>query len=99
METTKKRANFILVKYYCYVVDTLPYCVINILCERYCKQQKLSDRKVSQLTGFHSNVRETFVGFASVVLKILKKAIAHKMHQQNFCILSNLRKPQNFSLA
>ena len=44
----------------------------------YCKQQKLSERKVSQFTRFYPNVRKTFAVFGSFVLK---KAIA----QLNIC--------------
>ena len=36
---------------------------------KYCKQQKLSERKVLWLTGFHSNVEKTFVSQASSALK------------------------------
>ena len=41
-------------------------------------------RKVLQFTGFHSNVGKTFAGYASSVLKVLKKAIAQKIHWKTF---------------
>ena len=37
----------------------------------YRKLQKLSERKVSQFTGFHPNVGKTFAVFAPSVLKVL----------------------------
>ena len=65
----------------------------------YCKRQKLSERKVLRFNRFHSNVGKTFVGLISSVLKVLKKAIAQKIHQENFHAFLNLRKSQNFSPA
>jgi len=48
----------------------------------YRKQQKLSERKVSWLTGFNPNVGKTFVAFfASSAWKILKKAVANMIYQ------------------
>ena len=55
-----------------------------------------SERKVSRLTRFHSNVGKTFTGLTSFVLKMLKKAIAHKIHRKTFVFR---QKPQNFSPA
>ena len=56
------------------------------------KRQKLSKKKVSQFTGFHSNIRKTFAGLTSSALKVLKKAIAQKIHRENFRALSKIRK-------
>ena len=53
----------------------------------YRKQQNLSERKVSRFTGFHSNVEKIFAGLALSVLKMLKKAIAQKIYQENYIIL------------
>ena len=47
----------------------------------YREQQKLSERKVLWITGFHPDVRKIFAVFASSVWKVLKKATA----QQNIC--------------
>ena len=56
----------------------------------YLKRQKLNERKVLQFTGFHPNVGKTFAGLASSVLKVLKKAIAIKVHHENFRVLSKI---------
>ena len=45
------------------------------------------DKKVLRFTGFHSDVGKDFAGLASFVLKVLQKAIAHKIHGENFCAL------------
>ena len=63
----------------------------------YRKRQKLSERKVSQFTEFHSNVGKIFTGLASFVLKVLKKAIAQKIHWENLHFVENLRILRNFS--
>ena len=43
-----------------------------------------------QFTGFHSNLGKTFVGFASSVLKVPQRAFAHKIHRENFRVLSKI---------
>ena len=58
----------------------------------YRKRQKLSERKASRFTGFHSNVGKTFAGSVSSVLKALRKAITQKIHRENLCGLSNSMK-------
>ena len=59
---------------------------------KYHKRLKLSKRKVSQFTGFHSNVGKTYADLVSSILKVLKKAIAQKIHWENFRILSKICK-------
>ena len=58
--------------------------------DTYCKQQKLSKRKVLQFTQFHLDAGKAFTGLASSVLKVLQKAIAHKIHWENFHISSKI---------
>ena len=41
---------------------------------------KVTKVKVSRFIGFHSSVGKTFADLASSVLKVLKKAIAQKIH-------------------
>ena len=43
-------------------------------------------KEVSRSTGFHSNIGKTFAGLAPSVLKVLKRAIAKKIYQENLCI-------------
>ena len=50
----------------------------------------VNERKVLQFTGCHANVGKTFTGLASSVMKVLQKAIAHKIYRENFCILSKI---------
>ena len=50
---------------------------------------RLSERKVSRFTGFHSNVGKTFAVFASSVSKVLP-AIAQSIHRENFSVLSKI---------
>ena len=60
---------------------------------KYFERQKLSNRKVSQLTGFHPNVRKTLAVFALSIRKLLKKAIAQlNICRENFCGSSKIRK-------
>ena len=63
-----------------------------LLIVNYCKRERLSERKVSWFTEFHLNVGKTFASVASSVLKELKKAIAQKIHRENFCVLSKFHK-------
>ena len=44
----------------------------------YCKRHKLNEKKILR---FNPNVGKTFAGLALSVLKVLKKAIAQKIHQ------------------
>ena len=50
------------------------------------KGQKLSERKVLQFTRFHSNLSRISFHASS------KKAIAHKIYRENFCVLSKIHK-------
>ena len=67
--------------------------------DTYCKRQKLSKRKNLRFTQFHLDVGKTFTDLASSVLKVLQKAIAHKIHWENFHILSKICENRIFSLT
>ena len=59
----------------------------------YHKRQKLSKRKVSGFTRFHTNVGKTFAVIVSTVWKVQKNAIAElSFRQENFCDSSKIRK-------
>ena len=64
----------------------------NELILTYCKRQKLSKRKVSQFTGFHSIVGNTFAFLALSALKVLRKNIAQKILRENFLVSSKILK-------
>ena len=65
----------------------------------YCKQQKLSERKVLRFTGFHSNVGKTFTGLASSVLTALRKAIAQKIHWEKLLCFIKIPKSHKTFLS
>ena len=41
--------------------------------------------------GFHAIVEKTFMGLASSLLKVLQKAIVHKIHRENFSVSLKIR--------
>ena len=43
---------------------------------KYRKKQKLREKEITKLTGFHPNVGKTFVVFPSSAWKVLRKTIA-----------------------
>ena len=64
--------------------------------EYYCKRHKLNEKKILR---FNPNVGKTFAGLALSVLKVLKKAIAQKIHQESFHILSKICKNRKTFLS
>ena len=61
----------------------------------YHNRQKLSERKVSRFTGFHSNVGKALMGLASSVLK--ESRCSKDSSGQFLHFVENPEKPQNFS--
>ena len=70
---------------------------MNISQSIYCKQQELSERKVSRFTGFHPNVGKLLL--YACELKVLKKAIAQNIRRENFRVSPKIHKNRKTFLS